>query len=898
MNHTYKVALWNANGLSQHFREVESFVSLNKIDILLISETHFTERSYFRLPGFTTYDTKHPDGRAHAGTAVLLRRNIKHHAIPPFETAHIQATSVCIEDWNGPLVLSAIYCPPRHNINKDQFEAFFRTLGNRFIAGGDYNAKHRSWGSRLNTPRGRELHKSIRLNNLEAISTGEPTYWPSDHNRVPDLLDILVTKGISQNYVRVESSTDLSSDHTPVICTISSGVFFFDKPFKLINQNTNWCNFKSMLDRDLQMNVPLRTPKEIEEAVQYFTRTVQKCAWQSTPVERLTTKYPDYPAVIRRKIEEKRRLRRLWQYSRHPLDKRAFNEAARTLKTLICEFKNETFHVYLQNLSPFEDTNYSLWKVTKRLKQPCLSIPPLRRTDGSWARSDEEKARLFADELERRFTPHDRLGNAADEEIMEQFLTEPHLGDFPPPILLTPGNVKEVIDSLHPSKAPGFDFITGKVLQELPRKGIVFLTFIFNAALRTGHFPELWKAGKITMIPKPGKPPFDVSSYRPICLLPVASKLFEKLLLKILQHYLDNQNVIPNHQFGFRQRHSTIEQVHRLVKEIRNCLEKKLYCSAAFLDVEQAFDRVWHTGLLYKLKEILPYHLFEILKSYLTERKFQVKVRDYITNLRPAKAGVPQGSVLGPVLYSIFTSDLPTNDDTLTATFADDTAILSCDEDPNVASDKLQQNLIQIENWLKKWRIRVNERKSTHLTFTMRKNTCPTVKLNNIPLPQSDDVKYLGLHLDRRLTWTKHIRMKRKQLTLKFNNLYWLLGRKSKLTTENKLLIYKAILKPIWCYGIQLWGTASNSNIEILQRFQSKTLRSILGVPWYVTNNMIHRDCGIKTVKEVVTECSAKYLSKLNDHSNYLAVNLLDNSEELRRLKRSNTLDLPDRFTT
>jgi hypothetical protein len=116
------------------------------------------------------------------------------------------------------------------------------------------------------------------------------------------------------------------------------------------------------------------------------------------------------------------------------------------------------------------------------------------------------------------------------------------------------------------------------------------------------------------------------------------------------------------------------------------------------------------------------------------------------------------------------------------------------------------------------------------------------VHINNVQLPQEEDVKYLGLHFDRRLTWHKNIFAKRKQLGTTLTKMYWLLGRKSKLSTINKLLIYKTILKPIWTYGIQLWSTASISNIDILEHFQPKALHMIVDAPWYVPNTVIRRD--------------------------------------------------------
>ena len=166
------------------------------------------------------------------------------------------------------------------------------------------------------------------------------------------------------------------------------------------------------------------------------------------------------------------------------------------------------------------------------------------------------------------------------------------------------------------------------------------------------------------------------------------------------------------------------------------------------------------------------------------------------------------------------------------------------------------------------------------------------VPLNNTLIPQSDTATYLGLHLDRRLTWRAHILAKRKQLNCKFQKLYWLLSKTSKLRTENKLLIYKAAIKPIWSYGIQLWGTSSHSNIEILQRFQSKILRTIVKAPWYVSNAIIHRDLMCPTVHEVIKHFGQSYGMRLEHHQNPEAINLLDNSTTVRRLRRLHPLDL------
>lgn len=126
--------------------------------------------------------------------------------------------------------------------------------------------------------------------------------------------------------------------------------------------------------------------------------------------------------------------------------------------------------------------------------------------------------------------------------------------------------------------------------------------------------------------------------------------------------------------------------------------------------------------------------------------------------------------------------------------------------------------------------------------------------------------------------------------------LYWLIGSKSQLSLNNKLLIYKTILKPIWTYGIQLWGSASNSNLEILQRFQSKVLRAIADAPWYVNNAIIHNDLCVPTIKSEISAFSEKYKTRLLIHPNELANHLLNRSDIIYRLKRHNPLDLTSRF--
>lgn len=894
MTELLKIVTWNANGLCNHTRELKTFLhpkSKNNVDVMLISETHFTDKSYFKIPNYKVYSTEHPSGKARGGSAVIIREKIIHHELQSYTEEHIQATSVQIEDLVAPFCLTALYSPPKHMITKPMYESFFNSLGNRFIVGGDFNAKHHDWGSRIISPKGRELYRAIEDLNLRHMSGGEPTYWPTDHNKIPDLIDFFVAKNINLRGYKVETLNDLSSDHSPVALTIFSGVMLQRIPPNLHNKKTDWNEFRRNLTNKISPNVSLKSNLELENAVQELTVHIQSAAWEATPPQQPASQNKDFtPGHVKEMIAEKRRLRKRYKATRSPVDKKILNRAIAELKVLLQKIENEQTEEFLSQLSPTQNTDHSLWRATKYLKRPTIHVPPLRNEDNTWARSDEEKANLFARHLVKTFQPWPANNESSSEDMQSQNNnTDQATQDFLEMSIkkFTEHEIAEQIGQMKQKKAPGFDLITAKVLQELPPVGIKLLRNIFNAILRLEYFPMQFKVGKILMFPKPGKPNVEVTSYRPICLLPYLSKVFEKLLLTRIKPIVEDRDLIPNFQFGFRSGCSTTEQVHRVVKHISDDLEGGRYCNAVFLDVRQAFDKVWHEGLITKIQSCLPIKIVNLIRSYLTDRTFFVAQGNEETSLNGIGAGVPQGGVLPPLLYALYSADMPVARGVKIAMYADDTAIMASDSNPRNASKKLQNALNLIEGWLDKWRISVNEAKSVQVTFTLKRDNCPQVKINDKLIPAQDDVKYLGLHLDKRLTWRKHIFAKRCQLGIKLRKMYWLMGRKSKLSMANKVLLYKCMLKPVWTYGIELWGTASNSNVEILQRFQNKTLRQIVNAPWYVPNELIRNDLKIPTVKEEIQIKRRNYAMRLLKHPNELARNLLKGygSSRLKRMR-------------
>lgn len=323
-------------------------------------------------------------------------------------------------------------------------------------------------------------------------------------------------------------------------------------------------------------------------------------------------------------------------------------------------------------------------------------------------------------------------------------------------------------------------------------------------------------------------------------------------------------------------------------------LEQKKFCPTVFLDVTQAFDRVWHEGLLTKLAKILPAKFCHLIKNYLSHRSYQVTYGSATSAVHWINAGVPQGSVLGPTLFLLYTADVPalSSSHIEIATFADDTAILSTSSNHPEASARLQRALNSFVTWARRWKIAINEQKSVHVDFALRDHGLLPITIEGKDIPRRDSARYLGMFLDKKLNYKEHVKTKQTELNLRLQNLYWLLGGRSSVSLANKRLIYLTILKPVWCYGIQLWGCTANSNRLIIQRFQNSVLRIISRAPWFVRNEELHKDLDMATVNETIQGYARRHEQRLHNHSNPLAIQLLDTTQETRRLKRRHPIDL------
>lgn len=864
-----------------------NFLINHSIDIACVTETHLKSDETLRISGYKIYRCDRDAENASGGSAIIIKKNISHHEIslPDLDSIEATAINVTLSNSEAVDIISAYRSPNQYNFRNDMIKLFDKD--NPTILFGDINAKNKIWGCRADNNAGKILYHLTNMYNITVSAPREHTYMPFRKDHKSDILDIALLKNFTIP-IHHEVYVELDSDHLPVITTFIEPPKIVTYPPRLIRGTVNWEIFQRTLDTSLQKDnfKHLKTESEIDNAVQKYTHLIATSVHKSTTSKIQYRHKPSTPQYILDLIKQKHAARRLWLRYKLQEHKTTLNQLTHRVKWELDNYRVQSYQRYISELQPGDP---SMWQATKRLlRQPSI-IPPILY-DGNVYNSDAEKSLVFASHLESTFS----LAPESESDIEDEVITVISRS-LPMPALdidyTTAEEIKVYIKNLPLKKTPGHDLIPNVALKYLTDEAINHLKDIFNSCMCIGYFPTTWKKAEIILFHKPNKPKLSCSSYRPISLLPTMSKILERVIYQRLNEYLNEANIIPPHQFGFRSKHSTTHQLLRLTEMITSGYESKRHTIIAFLDIQQAFDKVWLEGLLFKLHQLnTPGYLLNVISSFLRHRSFSVKIGSSFSSSHQIQAGIPQGSVLGPVLYNIYASDIPTFRHTNIAMFADDTAIISQDYDINVAAHELQQSLNQLNIWCKRWKIKLNPSKCEAKIFTLRRSQTPrNLLIERMPIkwnPDDQAVKYLGVYLDRRLTFGFHINKKLNECHTRLGILYPIINRKSRLKLECSILIYKSIIRPIIMYACVIWSTASKTQITKVQTFQNKVLRIACNSPWFVRNTQIHRETGMPYVKDYINQAAAKFFKCLNNCSGAVHFQLGNKSRQPRLKKR------------
>lgn len=859
---------------------IGAFLRDHDIDLLLVQETML--KPHKKNPNISNYRIIRLDrsaGQRGGGTLIYYRRSLHVCPVDTPELTTLEATVCRIAMTGHPdMFIASCYQPGSKSLVGGDISALFG-LGNHVLLAGDFNSKHPSFNCKTLNPNGTKLFDLMDRLTFDVIAPLEPTHYPRILHHQPDVLDFALLRNISLPVREIAVKHELNSDHRPVILRLGS----VNSDSSLLKTVTDWDYLHSRLQRttespELERIPPvIRSKADIDVAIDAFSNHLQLVVKDSSRQVPATDNHRwKLPEDMKALLRAKNAATRAYDYFPSHDNRSRLRSLQRLVKEKIKELRSERWDNLLSDISP---SHTAFWSLSRALKSDTISeMPPLTRTDRNLppAFNDDDKAELLADSLETQCSPSTESPDQnhidkVDDEVQRRASIPPV--DTLDPVTVT--EVKTIIKDLHSKRAPGCDGISNRVLKNLSPPLIILLVSIFNACLANCIFPDIWKIADVIGFPKTGKDRRNPTSYRPISLLISLGKVYERLIQARLKQFVFAKGLIPAEQFGFRAGHSCTHQVHRITEHVLKgfARRKPKGTAALFFDLAKAFDKVWHNGLVYKLYDLkLPDRLVLIIKDFLSNRLFRYRVEGTRSSLRTVTAGVPQGSVLAPLLFSLYTSDIPRHPQVSLALYADDTAIYVTDIHNHTIRRKLLQDATDaLGDWFRKWRMDVNPEKSTAVYFSRTnayyRSIQPNIRMFGKPIPWANKVKYLGVTLDCRLNFKAHINKVRNKAAFYLCRLAPLI-RNPKLSLRSKVRLYLTCIRPVMTYASVVF--AHSPSIARLQVIQNRFLRRATGAPYFVRNYNLHKDLQIPTIRKFIKDSSTKYFDKSSEHLNPL----------------------------
>ena len=395
-----------------------------------------------------------------------------------------------------------------------------------------------------------------------------------------------------------------------------------------------------------------------------------------------------------------------------------------------------------------------------------------------------------------------------------------------PTFLVDNKGVHKLLLDLNPHKAQGPDNIPTRFLKEFATEISPALTLVFQASLQQGMVPDDWKQAFVTPVFKKGDRTAP-SNYRPISLTSVCSKLLEHIIHSQVMRHLDHHGILSDQQHGFRKRRSCESQLVLTIQDLARGLEEGEQIDAVLLDFSKAFDKVPHKRLSTKLLHYgITGQLLKWIESFLSNRSQQVLIDGQMSTPSPVTSGVPQGTVLGPLLFLLYINDMPEKVSSTTRLFADDSLLyrkVKTERDSAI----LQEDLRKLETWEQDWQMAFNPSKCEVIHITGKRNPLKTkYQLHGHNLNVTKSGKYLGVTLTEKLNWNEHVDITAKKAN---NSLAFLRRNLASCPKDIKAQSYKSLVRPILEYASTSWDPHTSTNINRLEAVQRRAARFVEG---------------------------------------------------------------------
>lgn len=872
---------WNAQSIISNKLLLTQFLYEHNIHIAIISETWLTPIKVFNIKGYQI--ERNDIGNRHNGVAILLRNNIRYNKINIYSDNSLQNICVRIVVNNKEISLVSFYCPTNCTpcFNKNKFLNLVDSVPEPMIFAGDFNAHHTSWGCNSVNSRGRDILECIEEKNLVLLNSGEVTTVGSLTWR-PNALDLtLVSPSLALSCDWSVHNDPLGSYHLPVIINVIVNNDIYNNNnihlpiypnFKLVD----WIMYEHNVDLQLsnfhlQNNTPLVAYSAFCEILQ--SAIVNSLQRSSTPISSANNSHVNHTS--RRKSRKKPPL---------PWWSKKCSDSVQNSKSAYINFKNnpsdETYIEFkkLQAIKKLtlktERTNS--WVELCNSFNRCTPISVIwkymRKFNRTYNHNDNDD--VWVQDLLQKYTP-DYVNNQPNFPFdSETNLVNNYLNKS-----FSMQELKSALFSRRDS-AFGLDGVPYIMLKKLGEKGLQSFLQILNNLWLNNYIPHSWKTDCLIPILKPSKPRSNPDSYRPIALTSCVGKIFEQLLKQRLEFYVEQNNILPSNQFGFRRGSSARESICQLQLDIQNSLNNKECLMSVFFDVAGAFNSVNIQILCTELLSIgIPNKIVHWVYTFLNDREVSVKHNGKLYGPRFASVGVCQGGILSPLLFILYIRrlNLILGSDVKNLQFADDLVVYASGKNLTNTSHILNKSLKSLHAYFTYLNLDINALKSKLVVFGKTNNLIPSVYYNDICIPVSHDVKFLGVIFTHNFKWNKYVELLSTRAN-KANNIL-----KSLCTTswgadpKILLLLYKSLIRSHFEYGFLCYAGESRL-VDVLEKIQNKNLRLITGAFKSTPINVMQVECKLTPLRIRFIYLKERFLLKLYSKNNHLLTNLTHSS--------------------